>query len=66
MKLATKIAVITFAVFMVEAVIHYNLGKDDCEQMIEKKGIIPPPESLLKLALVVGLFSVINAKLING
>ena len=66
MNLLSRIALITFGVFMVEAILHYNLGKTDCEQKIQEKGILPPPYSLFKLAFIVGLFSLINAKLING
>lgn len=66
MNLPNKIILITFAVFMVEAILHYNLGKDDCSQRKESEGILPPVNSLLKLALIVGLFSVVNSKLINA
>ena len=51
---------------MVEAILHYILGITDCEQKKQEEGIIPPTNSLLKLAFIVGLFSLINAKLING
>tara|TARA_R110000744_G_scaffold7046_1_gene24200 strand:- start:216 stop:416 length:201 start_codon:yes stop_codon:yes gene_type:complete len=66
MNLPNKIILITFAVFMVEAILHYNLGKEDCSQRKENEGILPPVNSLLKLALIVGLFSVVNSKLINA
>mgnify|MGYP003657586591 CR=1 FL=1 len=66
MNIPTKIIFITFAVFMVEAILHYNLGKNDVIQDESSNGILPPTNSLIKLAVIVGLFSVINAKLING
>ena len=49
-----------------EAILHYNLGKEDVIQNQESNSILPPANSLFKLAVVVGLFSIINAKLING
>jgi len=66
MKLGSKIIIVTFAVFMVEAILHYNLGKNDVIQHQSSNGILPPANSLIKLAVIVGLFSVINAKLIDG
>ena len=52
-----KAVLITFAVFMTEAIIHYNMGKD-------AKGI-PETSELIKIAVVVGIFSVINGILIK-
>ena len=65
MKLKHKIMLTTFALFMTEAVIHYNFGKKDCEKKQENKGIIPPTKSLIRLAVVVGAFSYLNGKLIK-
>ena len=66
MNLKTKIAVTTFTLFMVEAVMHYNQGKRDCKEFENKpNSIIPPTKSLLKLALIVGAFSVINGIVID-
>ena len=62
MKLREKIALTTFSLFMVEAVMHYNLGKDDCkcEESKKPRGLVPPT-----LALIVGVFSVINGVLVD-
>jgi len=52
-----KIAFITFVVFMVEAIIHYNLGS-------KQKGL-PPQNDLIKLAITVFIFSIINTAIIK-
>ena len=67
MKLREKIALTTFGLFMVEAIMHYNLGKDDCkcDESKKKKGFIPPTKSLLHLAVIVGVFSVVNGVIID-
>lgn len=68
MKRGEKIALITFGMFMAEAIIHYNLGKK--EAIIEgKEGgsqWLPPPKSLLYLAVMVGLFSIVNGIVIKN
>ena len=52
----------TFVLFTAEAVIHYNIGKNENKKF---KVIIPPKESLLKMALIVGAFSVLNQIIIK-
>ena len=66
-----RVALITFVVFMVEALVHYNLGKEDAKYT-GKKGeprmispYLPPVNSLVKLAILVGVFSIINKNLIK-
>ena len=68
MNSGSKILFITFAVFMVEAILHYNLGKNDVIKHQSSNGILPPANSLIKLAVIVGLFSVIYGSMlfING
>ena len=68
MKLREKVMLTTFGLFMIEAIMHYNLGKKDCDKpsVIEKKGFLPPTKSLIKLGLIVGVFSVINGLLIEN
>lgn len=53
----------TFALFMTEAIIHFNMGikKDDPK----KKFTWPDKKELGKLALVVGIFSIMNGVIIN-
>jgi len=65
MNLKTKIALSTFTLFMVEAIMHYNQGKKDCTKEIDKKGFLPPTKSLIKLGLIVGVFSVVNGIVID-
>lgn len=64
MNKSTQIGMITFTVFMTEAMIHYNLGVNKGKE--EKKFVIPPVADFVKLAAVVGIFSVINGVLINN
>ena len=66
MNLREKVMISTFAVFMVEALVHYNLGKSDCEEEKAQEGFLPPTNSLIRLALVVGIFSVINGSIIKS
>ena len=65
MTLKNKIVLTTFSLFMVEAIFHYNQGKKDTEQDLQKKGFLPPTKSLVKLALIVGAFSVINGIVVD-
>ena len=49
---------VTFAFFMTEAIIHYNMGKAG-----ENGGFqlsLPPPKELAKIAAVTGAFSVVS------
>ena len=66
MTLKNKIVLTTFSLFMVEAIMHYNQGKNDTEEKIEKKGFLPPTKSLIKLGLIVGVFSIINGVIIDN
>jgi len=63
LKLRDKVILTTFGLFMAEAIIHYNLGRKDCDE--EKKGVIPPTKSLIRLAVVVGAFSFLNGQIIK-
>ena len=53
MKTQNKIILTTFALFMTEAILHYNLGKDDEEKDQARDGFLPPTKSLIKI----GVFS---------
>ncbi len=53
----------TFALFMTEAVIHYNMGVSKKEP--EHKFSLPDSRDLTRLAIVVGFFSVLNGIIIN-
>ena len=65
MNLKTKIALTTFSLFMVEAIMHYNQGKKDCKPNDKPKGFLPPTKSLIKLGVIVGVFSLINGAVID-
>lgn len=65
MTLKNKIVLTTFSLFMIEAIMHYNQGKNDAEKKQQKKGFFPPTRSLVKLGLIVGAFSVINGMIIE-
>jgi len=70
MKTKTTITLVTFGLFMTEAIIHYNMGIRDVEAKLEPRKIfrfkVPPTPELLELALIVGVFSVANAWIIDG
>lgn len=52
-----RITIITFSVFMVEAIIHYNQGA--------KSNSLPPKNDLMRIAFTVFIFSLINASIIK-
>lgn len=75
MKTKRTVALVTFGLFMTEAILHYNMGVKKTLKDEEKKGRsigvkkyrfqIPPTPQLLELALIVGLFSVANGYIID-
>ena len=50
---------------MTEAILHYNLGKEDVIEKKENQGWLPPSDSLIRLAILVSIFSFINTALIK-
>lgn len=65
MKLREKVILTTFGLFMIEAIMHYNQGRQDCVKKDEKKGFLPPTRSLIRLGVIVGVFSIINGIVIK-
>ena len=63
-NIGTTTFVVTFALFMTEAIMHYNLGKKDGES--QEKGFLPPTKTMVKLGLIVGAFSIINGIVIKN
>ena len=63
-KTNTTVMLVTFGLFMSEALLHYNLGahKDPSET---KKFVLPPANDFVKLAVIVGVFSVLNGVIIS-
>ena len=70
MNTKTTVTLVTFGLFMTEAILHYNLGAKKTLVKVEKgkkyKYHIPPTPQLLELALFVGLFSVANGIIIDA
>ena len=60
-----KITVITFLVFMIEALVHYNQGLKKNNPELEEF-VIPDNKQLGKIALTVLAFSVVTSLLIAG
>ena len=56
---------VTFATFMIEAIMHYNMGYRRAHG-IKDKIKMPPKKDLLELAAVVGVASLFNAKVVQG
>ena len=63
-NIGTTTFVVTFALFMTEAIMHYNLGRKDADPE-EDEGFLPPTKTMIKLGLIVGAFSVINGIVIK-
>ena len=57
MKTGQKVALVTFGLFFFEAILHYNLGKEDAIKKEGNKKWLPPQKSLIRLAVIVGAFS---------
>ena len=62
-NIATITFLATYTMFMVEAVMHYNMGvhKDSSE----KGFVMPPKKDLMKLAAITGVFSKLNGLVIS-
>jgi len=54
---------VTFAFFMGEAIIHYNMGQSAGSE--DHKWSLPPVHELGKMALIVGAFSVASGAVIG-
>lgn len=63
MSKSQKIALVTFGVFMAEAILHYNIGVNSGRK--EKNIQFPPTKDLLQIGLVVGAFSILNGLIIK-
>jgi hypothetical protein len=59
-----RVAIITFIVFMVEAIIHYNIGAKS--ENPEHHVGVPKGKYLVQLMIWVMIFAFINAQIIKG
>jgi len=60
----------TFVLFMTEAIIHFNMGQNYTkelkgEEQKQDNFKLPDSKELIKLALIVGIFSVMNGVIVN-
>ena len=55
--------IVTFGVFMTEAIIHYNFGAH--KHTTDKKFKLPPTKDLAKIAGIVAVFSLLNGYIIS-
>ena len=57
----------TFVLFMTEAIIHFNMKKKKKKpkNQKEKDFKLPDTNELIKLSLIVGIFSVLNGVIVN-
>ena len=60
----TIASAVTFGFFMGEAIIHYNMGQKSLNE--EHKWSLPPAHELLKMAFIVGAFSVASGIVIGA
>lgn len=66
MTKSQKVGLITFGVFMTEAMIHYNFGTKRNKPDGEKKGfVLPPTADLLKIGATVAVFSILNGIIVE-
>ncbi len=63
MKDAGMVAVVTFGVFMAEALVHYNTGIATVTKQPFKFNI-PPTDELVKLGLIVGVATTVTTSII--
>ena len=62
-SIATTTFVITFSLFMVESIMHYNIGRKEVDP--NYKGFLPPAKTMIKLGAIVGVFSILNGVIIK-
>ena len=70
MNTKQTVMLVTFGLFMTEAIIHYNMGVKDVEEELKPRKKfhyeIPPTAELVKLAMIVGVFSVANGFIVDA
>ena len=64
-KAVRNVALITFGVFMAEAILHYNIGRKSNGS--KNEGFkMPSTKDMVHLGLVVGAFSIVNSMIIQS
>lgn len=61
-----KVALVTFGVFMAEAILHYNYGKNGHKPKDQKQFSMPTGKDLFKLTVTVAAFSMLNGMIVNN
>ena len=66
-NLALVVGGTTFALFMTEALIHFNMGQNykKTKEGKETKFELPDSKELIKLSLIDGVFSILNGVIVN-
>ena len=64
-KIFSIVTIVTFLVFMVEAILHYNMGRKEEDKDNKLDRFFPPPKELGKIAFVVLVASIINGWVVN-
>jgi hypothetical protein len=60
------VAMVTFGLFMTEAMLHYNFGvKHNKPEEAEGRFVFPPPKDFAKIGLTVAAFSIANGIIVN-
>lgn len=52
---------VTFSLFFIEALLHYNYGNDDDSRLFH----FPDTVTLLQIILTVGVFSLLNSRILK-
>ena len=60
-----KVAIVTFSAFLCEALIHYNISKKESGEDKDKFFILPPKETILRMALVTSVTTLISVSIIH-
>lgn len=64
--LNVHVTLVTFGLFMSEAMLHYNYGVKHNKPEGEKgKFVLPPSNDLLKISLTVAIFSLANGIIVS-
>jgi len=65
MKKRDKIILITFGLFMTEAILHYNMGLKTPTPKPDKETWLPPTPALVRIGAIVAVFSILNGIIVK-